>query len=146
MLSMESETTVHKRRRGSFRHDENKHGSSTRLSSLAQEPQTRSDGKHLRRESLSEALVRLGREIEEVANGTSVGNARTPRVILGILPCVRITKPNRAANSVKGVLLCTERLTVSHRKRMVEKVLLLHRRFPGNQVACARTLSRRNPI
>ena len=95
MLTMESETTVHKRRRGSFRHDENKHGSSTRLSSPAQEPQPRSDGKHLRRESLSEAGVRLGRDIEDLANCTSVGNARTPRVILGILPCVRITKPNR---------------------------------------------------
>ena len=79
---------MHKRRRGSFRHDENKRGSSTRLSSLAQELQTKCNGKHLRKEGLSEAGVRLGREIEDLANGTSVGNARTLRVILGILACV----------------------------------------------------------
>ena len=60
--------------------------------------------------------------------------------------CVRITKPNRAANWLKSVLLCTERLTVSHRKRMVEKVLLPYGRSPSNQITCSRTLSHGNLI
>ena len=70
-------------------------------------------GKILRQERLSEVGVRLGRDIEDCAKTTSVGNARTPRVILGTLPCVGITKPNQAANSVTSDLFCTERQTVS---------------------------------
>ena len=65
-------------------------------------------GKLLRKEIFSEAGVRLVREIEDRAKMTSQGNARTPRLIHGILPCVRITAPNRAANSMKSALLCTE--------------------------------------
>ena len=59
----------------------------------------------------SEVGVRLGRDFEDRAKTTSVGNARTPRVIPGILSCVRTTKQNRDANSVNSALLCTERLT-----------------------------------
>ena len=36
--------------------------------------------------------------------------ARTPRVLLGILPSVRIANLNRDASSVKGVRFCTKRL------------------------------------
>ena len=83
----------------------------------------------------SEVGVRLGRDYEDNAKTTSVGNARTPRVIPGILPCVRTTKQNRDANSVNSALLCTERLTVSltmGQKRMVVKVQLPCGRIPGN--------------
>ena len=94
---------------------------------LLQNRRQNSIGTVLRKDGLSEAKVRLGRDMEGRAKTTSVGNAQTPRVIYGSLPCVRITKPNRAANSVISALLCTERLTVSQtndRKRMVVKVLL----------------------
>ena len=74
-------------------------------------------GKLLRKEIFSEAGVRLVREIEDRAKTTSVGNTRTPRVIHGILPCVRITEPNRAANSMKSALLCTERLDCQPNKQ-----------------------------
>ena len=80
-------------------------------------PQNRSRktmGKLLR---LSEAGVRLVRDIEDRAKMTSQGNARTPPVIHGILPCVRITEPNRAANPIKSALLCTERLDRQPNKR-----------------------------
>ena len=85
----------------------------TRSSLPAPEPQTKSDGKILRKDSLSEAGVRLGRGLEDRAKTASVGHSRTFGVILGILPSVRITEQNRDANSVKSALLCTERLTVS---------------------------------
>ena len=49
-------------------------------------------GKLLRKESRPEATVRLEKGFEECANITLLETARTPRVNLGILPCVRITK------------------------------------------------------
>ena len=45
-------------------------------------------GNIFERKASQEAGVRLGRDIEDLAKGTSLGNARTLRVILGILPCV----------------------------------------------------------
>ena len=56
---------------------------------------------------LPEAVVLLGRDIEDRATTTSVGNALTPRVIRGILPYVKGTGPDWSANSAKSVLLCT---------------------------------------
>ena len=97
----------------SFRHDENKCGKSTSSSRPAPEPPTKSDGKNLRKKRLSEVGVRLGRDLEDRAKTTLVGNVRTPRVTTGILPCVRSTKENRDADSVKCALSCSERLTIS---------------------------------
>ena len=74
-------------------------------------------GKLLRKDIFSEAGVRLVREIEDRAKMTSQGIARTPRLIHGFLPCVRITELNRAANSMKSALLCTERLDCQPNKR-----------------------------
>ena len=53
-------------------------------------------GKILRKKSLSEVGVRLGRDLEDPAKSTLAGNVRIPRVITGILPCVRNTKQNLA--------------------------------------------------
>ena len=61
-------------------------------------------GKNLRKARLSEAGIRPGRDIEGRARTTSVGIARTSRVILGIFPCDKITQQNRAANSVKSAI------------------------------------------
>ena len=47
--------------------------------------------KTVRREDHSRASVRSGRGIEDRAKITWMEIARTPRVILGILPCVRVT-------------------------------------------------------
>ena len=111
---------------------------------LLQNRRRKAMGKILQKGKSLRGQSPLGRDIEDLANGTSVGNASTPRVIHGILPCVRITKPNRAANSVNSALLCTERMTVSQTND--QKKNGGNRRIPGKQVACARTLSRRNPI
>ena len=83
---------------------------------LLQNRRRKATGKILRKDSLSEAGVRLGRDLEDRAKTTSVRHSRTFGVILGNLPCVRITEQNRDANSVKSTLLCTERLTVSPTK------------------------------
>ena len=56
-----------------------------------------------------------------------MGNARTPRVLLGILLCVTITNSIGLQIRLKSGLACTDRLTVSQtndRKRIVVKVLL----------------------
>ena len=90
--------------------------------SPAPEPQTKSDGK-----KSSEMSKTVQRQHQ-------VGNVRTPRVIAGILPCVRTTKKNRDADSVKSALLRTGRLAVSltkERKRLVVKVLLPVEEFHG---------------
>ena len=73
-------------------------------------------GKSLRKEKLSEAGVRLGRDLEDRAKTTSVGSVRNHCVILGILPYAKGTKQNRDAHSVNSALLCTERLAVSPTK------------------------------
>ena len=96
----------------SFRHDENKPGESW---------------KNHRKKSLSEVGVPLGRDLEERAKTTSVGESTNPRVITGIFPCVKITNQNRDTNSAQSAYSGTKRLTVSltkDRKRMVGKVLL----------------------
>ena len=105
---MESKMTVHKRNACSFRHDENKRGSHRSHPLLLQNFRRKATGKSLRKERLSEAGVRLRRNIEDRAKNASVGNARPIRVIHGIFPCIRITKPNRAGSSVKSAFLHRE--------------------------------------
>ena len=72
---------------------------------LLQNRRRKAMGKTFEKDSLSEVGVRLGRDLEDRAKTASVGNARTSRVSFGILPCVRSTKLNRDANSVKSALL-----------------------------------------
>ena len=114
---MESRRTAHKRRRMLFPPRwEQTWNIDALILSPAPEPQRKAMGKLLK-ENFSEAGVRLVREIEDRAKMTSQGNARIPRLIHNILPCVRITEPNRAANSMKSALLCTERLDCQPNKR-----------------------------
>ena len=93
---------------------------------LLLEKRRRKAKKTVRREDHSPASVRSGRDIEDRAKITWMEIARTPRVILGILPCVRITDLYRAACSMKCDHFCTRRLIVSRtkdRSRVVKRVL-----------------------
>ena len=85
---MESKRTVHMRRRMQFhpmtRTNVVNQGAHPLL---LQNRRLRALGKIIRKESLSEVGVRLGRDLVDGAKTTLVGNARTPRVILGILLC-----------------------------------------------------------
>ena len=105
-------------------HDENKRGKSTRSSSLTPEPQTKNDGKILRKESLSEAGVRLGRDIEDRAKTTSVGNARTPRLIPGILSMCQNQKTESGCKFCEKYSFMHSVSQTNNGKRMVVKVLL----------------------
>ena len=84
-------------------------------SSLAPEPQTKSDGKFLLNEKLSEAGVRLGRDLAVCAKTTISCTVHGTRFVTSwhLLPHVKITTHNRDADSVKNASFCTERLTVS---------------------------------
>ena len=84
--------TVNKRRR-SVRHDEKqtwKINSQTLSGSRTADEKT--TGKNRRKQSLPEAGIRQGRDIEDRTKTTSMEIARTPRVILCILLCLRITE------------------------------------------------------
>ena len=64
-------------------------------------------------------------------------------------PCVRSTKRNRAANSVKKCSFVHREAYCQPNKRpkkMVDKVLLPYWRIPGNKLASSKTWSRRNLI
>ena len=107
----------------SFRHDENKRGKSPRSSLLFQNRRQSSMGKILRKESLLEARVRLGRDIEDRAKATSVGNARTPLVWF------------------MAVLFCAERLTVSPqktRKKVKKRICCLVEEFQATRLRIPR--------
>ena len=80
---------------------------------LLQNRRLRALGKILRKESLSEVGVRHGRDLVDGAKTTLVGNARTPRVILGILLCGQNYKSESGYSFCENALLCKERLTVS---------------------------------
>ena len=97
----------------SFSDVENKRGKSTRSSSPAPESQTKSDGeKSLKGKSLSEAAVRLGRDLEDRGKTASVGTCTN----------------SSCDSSGKKVLFLKHREAESQPnkrpKRMVEKVLL----------------------
>ena len=98
LLSMESQWEVQERRHSS---------------SPAPKRRRKAKGRLLRREDHFEASVRLGRDIGDRARITLIEIARTHRVILGILLCVRTTKQNQAAASATCAFLCTERPMVS---------------------------------
>ena len=72
----------------------------------------KSDGENSSKGKVSQRTVSVWKRNRRPCKDNNSGNARTRPVILGILPCVRITKQNRSANSVKRSLLCTKRLTV----------------------------------
>ena len=110
----------------SLRHDESKSGKLTRSSCATPKSQTHNDGKSSST-GRPEAAVHLDKKFEDRAMITLVGFARTPRVIIGVLPCVRVTNLTRAAISVKSARFCTKRLIVISAKdgrKMVERVLL----------------------
>ena len=86
-----------------FRHDEKKRGKVMQPSSFAPKPQSQSDGKFV------SWKVSQRPESETVQRLQQWRNARLLHVIHGILQCVRITKPNRAANSVNKVLFYAQR-------------------------------------
>ena len=83
--------------------------------------------KDLRKEMLPEAVVLQDRNIKKRADFTLKETARIRRVIIGILPYVKITKLNRDANSAISAYSGTLRLTVSpakSRRKVVENDLL----------------------
>ena len=71
-----------------------------RPSSPAPKPQTQSDGKLLRKGKSLRAPESVWKEIDDRAKTASVGNARNPHVIRGILPCVGIAKQNGREHSL----------------------------------------------
>ena len=74
---------------------------------------------NFRKESLSETVVFQEGNIKERADITSQETVRIRRVIIGILPYVKITYPNRDANSAKSA-------PTNSRRKDVEKVELPH--------------------
>ena len=106
-------------------------------SSPAPKRRRKAKGRLLRREDHFEASVRLGRDIGDRARITLIQIARTHRVILGILLCVRTTKQNQAAASATCAFLRTERPMVSRtnvRRGVVERAAA-NAEAKGNQSA-----------
>ena len=79
-----------------------------------------------------EAVVLQEGNIKERAEIASKETVRIRRVIIGILPSVKITNQKRDANSAKSANPGTERVTASPARsprRVVEKDLLPHEKF-----------------
>ena len=90
----------------SVRHNESKRERITSFSSPTPKWQTNNDVNNSSKGTPPRGSSPSGKG----ARITLVEVARTPRVLLGILPSVRIANLNRAASSVKGVRFCTKRL------------------------------------
>ena len=67
--------------------------------------------------SVSEVEVRLGRDLEDRAKTTLVVYTRSIRVILGIVPSVKITKQIRDGNQVKSTLFTHREVDSQPKKR-----------------------------
>ena len=66
-----------------------------------------------RKEALQGEAVHLERKVKDRARITSKGTVRIRRVIIGILPIVKITKRNRDVNSAISVCSSTLKRTLS---------------------------------
>ena len=73
-------------------------GKSTRSSSLAPEPQTTSDGKHFLKGKGLRGPSSSGKRFRTPYKDNISGTCTNPRVILGILPCVKITRSTVVAS------------------------------------------------
>ena len=113
----------------SFHHDETKRGKSTRSFSPSPKSQTNNEGtstskgKSLR--SVSPSGKRFQRRFKDYLND----NSTNPRVIPGIVPCVRITNFNQAASSVESARFCAQSQPNKRLKQAVGKgseALLMH--------------------
>ena len=99
----------------------------------------------LRKEVLLEGTVLLNGKARKRATNSLKESARTRRVIVGILPCVTITRPNWSSNSSLNVIRHTEADGQPSRRKVLEKDLLFYRISRSNWVVCSRIQSRRNP-
>ena len=94
------------------------------------------------------AAVHKERKIKTRANIISKETARIRRVIIGILPCVKIAKLTRDANSAISAYSSTPRLTVSPLKslrRVMTRIGSLMKEVETFWVVYSRIQSRRNP-
>ena len=83
--------------------------------------------KDLRKEKFPGEALPLERKVKDRARIAWKEIVRIRRVIIGIRPCVKMTKKTRDADSAKSASLGTERLAVSptrSRRQVVEKVRL----------------------
>ena len=99
----------------------------------------------LRKEVLLEGAVLLNGKARKRATNSLKESARARRVIIGILPCVKITGPNWSSNSSFNVFRHTEADGQPSQRKVFEKDLLFYRRSRSNWVACSRMQSSRNP-